>query len=328
MNAGSSSGRSLSRRQLLQTGSLAAAASVLSSCDQPNAEELPKKEAPFKGIVDVHQHPSYLDRPDAQLIDHQKAMGITKTILLPAASVVDRPSTHNGKSNGLAARISGNESCLELTKKHPDTFAFFANEVPDLPNARKELERYLKAGAIGIGEQKFAVDCDSQSIEVIASLARDYDVPVLLHFEHNRYNLKIERFHRILEKFPTVTFIGHAQTWWGNIDKNHKQATMYPKGPVTPGGITDRYLADYPNMYGDLSAGSGNNALARDKEHAKEFLRRHHKKLLYGSDCPDRFGQGKSCIGSKTLSLIVELLQDPKKQENILGRNARDILRV
>ncbi len=32
---------------------------------------------------------------------------------------------------------------------------------------------------------------------------------------------------------------------------------MYPKGPVTPGGLTDRYLSDYPNLYGDLSAGSG-----------------------------------------------------------------------
>lgn len=328
MNPGSSPGRAVTRRQLLQTGSLAAAASLVSSCYRPGATELPDEEVPFKGIVDVHQHPSYLDRPDGQLIDHQKAMGITKTVLLPAASVVKRPSTHDGKSNGLAARVSGNQSCLELTKKHPETFAFFANEVPDLPNARKELERYLKAGAIGIGEQKFAVDCDSQSIEVIASLARDYDVPVLLHFEHNRYNLKIERFHRILEKFPTVTFIGHAQTWWGNIDKNHKQQVMYPKTPVTAGGITDRYLADYPNMYGDLSAGSGNNALARDKEHAREFLKRHHKKLLYGSDCPDRFGQGKACIGSQTLGLLEELLPDQKMGENILGRNARRILRV
>jgi hypothetical protein len=29
---------------------------------------------------------------------------------------------------------------------------------------------------------------------------------------------------------------------------------------VTPGGITDRLLGDYPNMFGDCSAGSGLNA--------------------------------------------------------------------
>jgi hypothetical protein len=36
---------------------------------------------------------------------------------------------------------------------------------------------------------------------------------------------------------------------------------MYPKGPVTPCGITDRLPSDYPNMYGDLSAGSENSML-------------------------------------------------------------------
>ena len=57
----------------------------------------------------------------------------------------------------------------------------------------------------------------------------------------------------MLEKYPTVNFIGHAQTWWANIDKNHAdQSCLYPKDPVTAGGITDRLLSDYPNMYGDL----------------------------------------------------------------------------
>ena len=52
----------------------------------------------------------------------------------------------------------------------------------------------------------------------------------------------------MLEKFPTVRFIGHAQTWWGNIDRSHDQAVMYPKTKVSPGGITDRLLSDYPNL--------------------------------------------------------------------------------
>ena len=68
---------------------------------------------------------------------------------------------------------------------------------------------------------------------------------LLLHslFNLETYNLGFERFHRMLARFPKVDFIGHAQTWWGNIDKNHQQAVMYPKGPVTPGGITDRLLS-------------------------------------------------------------------------------------
>ncbi|HSI63472.1 MAG TPA: amidohydrolase, partial [Candidatus Saccharimonadia bacterium] len=46
-------------------------------------------------IVDIHQHTNYHSRTDADLISHQEAMGVTKTILLPAGSDALRPSTHN-----------------------------------------------------------------------------------------------------------------------------------------------------------------------------------------------------------------------------------------
>ena len=115
--------------------------------------------------------------------------------------------------------------------------------------------------------------------EEVAEVAQEFKVPVLLHFQHNVYNFHIERFHKILEKFPKVNFIGHAQTWWSNIDKNSDQKTMYPLGKVVPGGITDRLLTDYPNMFGDLSAGSGLNALNRDQDFTRDFLARHQDKL-------------------------------------------------
>ena len=146
---------------------------------------------------------------------------------------------------------------VTLAERFPAEFTYFANELPDLPETRAVLEKFLTLGAKGIGEQKFPVACDSQAMQLVYSIAREFDVPVLLHFQHERYNTGIERFHTIVERFPTVNFIGHAQTWWGNIDRNHDQSVMYPKTPVQPGGITDRLLSDYPNVYGDLSAGSG-----------------------------------------------------------------------
>jgi hypothetical protein len=97
----------------------------------------------------------------------------------------------------------------------------------------------------------------------------------------------------MLEKSPRVKFLGHAQTWWGNVDRNYgDQTMMYPKGPVTSGGLTDRYLTDNPNMYGDVSAGSGLNALTRDENFARDFMTWHQDKLLFGSDCNDRDGGG------------------------------------
>ena len=38
----------------------------------------------------------------------------------------------------------------------------------------------------------------------------------------------------------------------------------YPTGPVVRVGLTDRLLEEYPNIYGDISAGSGLGALTRD----------------------------------------------------------------
>jgi len=268
-------------------------------------------------VIDIHQHTNYAGRTDDQLIGHQRKMGVTRTVLLPA-----------GSKYGLAVGAGGNESVVALARRRPDLFLYFANEVPDLPVARQVLEKYLKLGAIGIGEQKFPVECDSPAIHMVAEVAEEFRVPVLLHFQHATYNMGIERFHTVLEKHPRVTFIGHAQTWWGNIDRNHEQTVLYPKTKVTPGGITDRLLADYPNMYGDLSAGSGLNSLLRDEEHARGFLERHQEKLVYGSDCDDRVGEGAACSGSQCLAAIRRLAPNAGVVSKILHGNATRLLRI
>lgn len=315
-----------SRRDFIRAGALAAAGTAASSCSLQSQSAAPK----FEGVIDIHQHAGYHGRFDPVMISHQETMGIAKTVLLPSASAVARPSTHDGRSNGLAARAHGNPACKRLTDAHPDKFVYFANEVPDLETAQVELEKYLKAGAIGIGEQKFNVECDGPHMRKIYDIAKDYGVPVLLHFQHKTYNLGFERFHKILEAYPTVNFFGHAQTWWANIDKNHDPEVegIYPKGPVTAGGITDRYLTDYPNIFGDLSAGSGLNAMTRDLEHAKEFLHRHQDQLCYASDCADTEGQGDGCSGAKQLAVVRDLVTDEAVLNKILALNARRILKI
>ena len=299
----------LSRRKFLAASGFFALASRLGS-----AETLVETPEP---ILDIHQHTSYTGRTNAQLIAHQRAMGITKTVLLPA-----------GRIYGLEAGCGGNETVVSVAKEHPDEFVFFANEVPDFPDARAEIETYLKLGAIGIGEQKFRLDCDSKPIEMMAELAQEYKVPVLLHFQHGTYNTSFDRFHIILEKYPKTNFIGHAQTWWGNIDKNHDPKILYPIGKVTSGGITDRLLSDYPNMYGDLSAGSGLNALLRDEAHTIGFLQRHQEKLLFGSDCNDAIGRGPGCQGTQTIATIRRLSPSKAVERKLLYENARRLLRI
>jgi len=311
----------LSRRRFIGVSAAALVAPRVAAADA--------SAAPAEPIIDIHQHTHYHGRTDEQLIAHQRTMGVALTVLLPAGSPVNRSSTHEGKSNGLEAECYGNESVVALAKAHPKEFLFFTNEVPDLPEARTEMEKYFKLGARGIGEQKFGVDCDSVSIERVAELAQDYGVPVLLHFQHEMYNLHIERFHKILEKFPKVNFIGHAQTWWANIDKNHAdQTVLYPKGKVTPGGITDRLLSDYPNMFGDCSAGSGLNGLTRDEDFTPGFLDRHRNKLVFGSDCEDAMGSGPKCQGAQIIAAIRRFAAGKGIERKILYENAKKLLKL
>jgi predicted TIM-barrel fold metal-dependent hydrolase len=133
----------------------------------------------------------------------------------------------------------------------------------------------------------------------------------------------------MLEKFHRVKFLGHAQTWWAHIDRNHlDQTVMYPKGPVMRGGLTDRYLTDYPNMYGDLSAGSGLNALTRDEEFARDFVTRHRDKLIFGSDCSCRDGGGPKCLGSQIIGAIRRLASDQQTERKLLYENAKTVFRL
>lgn len=274
--------------------------------------------APAEPIIDIHQHTNYAGRTDEQLVMHQRTMGVTTTILLPA-----------GKWYGLDAQCGGNDTVINLASRFPKgQYYFFANEIPYLTSAKEEITTYLKRGAIGIGEQKFRVLSDSAYLSKIAEIAREFKVPILLHFQATDYNLEIQRFHKTLEKFPDVNFIGHAQTFWGNIDKEHKQEVMYPTGKVTPGGITDRLLSDYPNMYGDMSAGSGLNAITRDEDHYRGFMERHQDKLMFGSDCDDVAGSGKACSGSQTIAAIRRLAPSEEIRTKLLSGNAKKLLRI
>ena len=268
-------------------------------------------------IIDIHQHTNYSGRSDADLVKHQRALGVTTTVLLPA-----------GRHYGLEAQCGGNDSVQQLAKKHSREFLFFANELPYLKETDAVIRQHLSRGAVGIGEQKFRILADSAYLDRVAGIAKDYKIPILLHFWDGDFNMEMERFHKVLEKFPSVNFIGHAQTWWGHIDMNYNRRDAYPKGKVTPGGLTDRWLADYPNAFGDLSAGSGLNALCRDPAFTSEFLRRHQDKLLFGSDCSDKEGRGAGCLGAQILASLRRYAGSKSVERKILFENARKLVKL
>lgn len=315
--------RIISRRRFLSTSGILIGGSTLGGKAFASFVQRPDP------IIDIHQHIHYHERTDEQLLAHQRAMGVTTTFLLPAGRPTNSPSTHNGISNGLQAEAGGNAECYLFAKEHRKEYKFGANDVPDLPDAIHEIEKYLKRGAVIIGELKFGIDCDSIPMQKIYELATSYNVPVLMHWQHGMYNYGFERFYKMLEKFPRTNFIGHAQTWQANLDKNYQdQSKLYPTGTISAGGLTERYLRDYPNMYGDLSAGSGLNALDRDPEFTVGFFKEFQDKLMFGSDCADSVGKGKACDGAGIIAAVRKFAPSKKIERKLLHDNAKKLFRI
>ena len=83
----------------------------------------------------------------------------------------------------------------------------------------------------------------------------------------------LPRIERVLKKFPDLKLIGHSQPFWAEMsaDLTEETRNAYPTGKVTPGRLV-QLMHECENLYCDLSAGSGGNALMRDPEHAVQFL--------------------------------------------------------
>jgi uncharacterized protein len=189
---------------------------------------------------------------------------------------------------------------------------------------------------------KSRVAADGPEMRSVYELAGELGVPVLLHFqdgpEGEVFNGGIQRFASMLRAYPKTTFIGHANSFWANISTDAAAEVAYPTGRVKPGGVTDKLLSEFPNLYGDLSANSGRNALARDPEFAAAFLKRHENKLMFGSDCPCTDGRGAGqvssaplikgkCVARETLTALKQLTS-PELFRKITWTNGTKLLRI
>jgi len=113
-------------------------------------------------------------------------------------------------------------------------------------------------------------------------------IPLLFHMDtiRGKDTPGLPRLAHALATFPKLTFIGHGPGWWASISGDAKAADFmgYPPRPVTPGGAIDKLMNAYPNLWGDLSAGSGAQAISRDPAFGREFLIRRQDRLLFGTD--------------------------------------------
>ena len=278
-------------------------------------------------VVDCHHH---LRRtPEANLL-HLDGAGISGAVVLARENSADQIGMWRTQYSG---RLLGWFASTDITK----------------PEAEDLLTTAVKAGAIGLGELKSHVAAAGPELRRMYALAAELGVPILVHFQEvphtpteGTFATGFNDLEFMLKSYPRTRFIGHADAFWANISADYANESAYPSGKIKRGGITDKLLSDYPNLFADLSANSGNNALSRDPEFTEGFLRRHEDKLIFGSDCACTDGKGGGvsqagnpaasrlagkCVARETLTLLRKALA-PEVFRKVTWENAHRIYRI
>lgn len=166
----------------------------------------------------------------------------------------------------------------------------YSENVPQLVlNPRQMIETYIHDGCKGFGECLQGLPIDDPRSSKLYQICGEFKLPVVLHIMHafiNYDRVGLPGLERILKMHRDTIFIAHANGWWsevsGNVDPTI--AYSYPTGKITPGGRALELLTKYDNLYADISAGSGYNALTRDPEFGLHFLEQYADRLLFGTD--------------------------------------------
>lgn len=274
----------LTRRRLLgQALAGAAAFPYLGKAARSAAADV-SKGGPY---IDVHTHlgrtwNTYEALTVDLLLRWMDEHNVARAVVLPLVS----PES--------SSYLNLTEQALAAARAHPDRFIAFCCIDPRTSyeggrkGLRAMLQEYVDQGAKGFGEHKAGLPIDEQRMMSLYEVCDDLKLPVLFHCDNLRGTDEpgLPGLEHVLKTFPHVNFIGHGPGFWASISGKLDQKGLggYPKGPVVPGGALDRLFDAYPNLWGDLSAGSGANAIGRDREFGKAFLVRRANRLLFGTD--------------------------------------------
>ena len=262
-------------------------------------------------IIDAHQHVYYHNLTPQDVIAEMDTFGIDVTWLLtwyiPPSE--DVRSTH-GAFNPLNFRPDGTHAgavlneVLQARDNYPNRFVAGYCPCPSEDSAPELFETaYHMHGVRVCGEWSYRMLLDDPRALELFRTAGKLRCPVVLHidapylpdgsggqvYQTNWYGGGIGALERALQNCPETIFVGHAPGFWRYISGDAKQdSATYPKGKIITGGEVPRLLDTYPNLYADLSAGSGLGAIRRDPEYGREFIIHYSDRLLFGRDAPGR----------------------------------------
>lgn len=197
------------------------------------------------------------------------------------------------------------------------------------------LERFRDMGCVGIGEITANMALDDSRVINLFRQCGEFGMPVLFHCTGpgpGVYGLFDEagapRLEHLLREVPDTAIIGHAPGFWAELDGGvtAESKFTYPTGPVHGGGRLPHLLRTYPNLYADISAGSGYNAISRDKLFGARFLQDFQDRILFGTDVCFADAEGRMPHLGYLRSLLEEKLITPAVFEKITCTNALRIL--
>jgi predicted TIM-barrel fold metal-dependent hydrolase len=192
-----------------------------------------------------------------------------------------------------------NEDILDMAAESGGRFIPFCNIDPrgisNSPDAPLDiwLRHYKKAGCKGIGEVMPNLPFRDHLVHNLFGHCEKIGFPLIFDISHKiggGYGLYddpgLPQLEECLQRFPKLKILGHGPPFWAEIGalETPLDRSEYPKYPVREEGVVPKLLRRYPNMLGDLSAGSGFNALSRDPDYAVKFLNEFQDKLLFGTD--------------------------------------------
>jgi predicted TIM-barrel fold metal-dependent hydrolase len=235
-------------------------------------------------MIDFHLHlgnfyrldyPRILPLTAEALVDKMDREGIDLGVLLPLES----------------PEVGGymlTEQAVAARDLYPDRFLAFCCVDPRFPRALEFIDYAVTHwGCVGFGEHLNGLALDDPKNMALYAKCAEHNLPVLFDMNADACwdDPGLPRLERCLQQFPTVPFLGHGPRFWQALSGDDEGCcVLYPPGPVAPGGAVDRLATAYDNLWLDLSARSGYNALTRDPDYAAGFVARHWKKMLLGTD--------------------------------------------
>lgn len=254
-------------------------------------------------VIDMHGHMGDMRSPASMegtpltvenLIAFMDEQGIDRTALLPWP-----PCPEGVTFPGLFCPTPDVISQVRAACTRTDRLIPFGNADPRWGGNSEStdfswlLERFIEMGICGMGEVSANIYFDDpRTVNLFRQCGR-YALPVTIEScgpgpgHYGFIDLPgSPHFERLLQSVPDTVIIGHGPGFWAEIADGvtPEEKNTYPTGPIRNEGSMQRLLRRYPNLYADISARSGLNALTRDPQFGIAFINEFQDRLLFGTD--------------------------------------------